>query len=78
MINVKEYIENEIYYLENSGLESDKQDIKYLENLTDDNIKEIQKLVEDDGELQADIDNLINEAINWWVYHYIEKKKENE
>jgi len=76
MINVKEYIENELYYLENNGLESDKQDIKYLESLTDEDIKDIQKLVEDDGELQADIDNLVNEAMNWWVYHYIEKKKE--
>ena len=76
MIDVKGYIENELYYLENNGLESDKQDIKYLESLTDEDIKEIQKLVEDDGELQSDIDNLVNEATNWWVYHYIEKKKE--
>ena len=78
MINVKEYIENELYYLENNGLECDKQDIKYLESLTDDDIKQIQKLVEDDGELQSEIDNLIAEATNWWVYHYIEKKKESE
>ena len=78
MIDVKGYIENEIYYLENNGLESDKQDIKYLESLTEENIKEIQKLIEDDGELQSEIDNLINEATNWWVYHYIEKKKEGE
>lgn len=78
MINVAEYIENEKYYLEHYGLESDKQDIKFLENLTDEDIKEIQKRVEDDGELQSSIDNLIAEATNWWVYHYIEKKKESE
>lgn len=78
MINVKEYIEKELYYLEDSGLECDKQDIKYLESLTDEDIKAIQKLVEDDKELQADIDNLVNEAMDLWVYHYIEKKKESE
>jgi len=78
MKDVKGYIENEIYYLENSGLESDKQDIKFLENLTDDDIKEIQNLVDTDSELSNDIDNLVREAINYWVYHYIEKKKESE
>lgn len=78
MIDVKGYVENEINYLENNGLECDKQDIKYLEKLTEKDIEKIQKLVEDDSELQNEIDNAIREAINYHVYHYIENKKESK
>ena len=78
MIDVKGYVEKEINYLENYGLECDKQDIKYLEKLTEKDIEKIQKLVEDDSELQNEIDNSIREAINYHVYCYIENKKESE
>ena len=75
MINVADYIENEKYYLENYGLECDKQDIKFLESLTNEDIEKIQNLVETDSELSNDIDNLVREAINYWVYHYKKESK---
>ena len=59
MIDVKGYVENEI---------------NYLEKLTEKDIEKIQKLVEDDSELQNEIDNSIKEAINYHVYHYIERE----
>ena len=62
---VKEYIENEIEYIDNYGLECDKQDIEYLNGLTDEDIEEITQKVNDDEELQ----DKINELIHYWLYH---------
>lgn len=76
MIDVKGYVENEKYYIEKYDYDNCKKDLFYLESLTDEDIKKIQKLVEDDSELSNDIDNLVNEAIHWWVYHYKEKESE--
>lgn len=74
MINVSEYVANEIDYIERYGIECDKQDLKYLYGLTDKDIETIQEYVERDDELYQ----TINETINYYLYHYIEKKKESE
>jgi hypothetical protein len=74
MINVRDYIHDEIDYINNYGMKCDKQDIKFLENLNDNDINIIQEQVERDDELHQ----CINETLNYYVYHYIEKKKESE
>lgn len=66
MLNVKEYIQNEINYINRYGLECDKQDIKYLESLNKEDIKKIQEQVNNDDELYEKA----NETINYYLYHY--------
>ena len=66
MLNVGEYIQNEINYIERYGLEADKQDIKYLNSLTKEDIEKIQEQVNRDDELYQKA----NETINYYLYHY--------
>lgn len=66
MLNVKEYIQNEINYINRYGLECDKQDIKYLESLNKEDIKKIQEQVNNDDGLYE----FVNELINYYLYHY--------
>ena len=80
-MNVKDYIENEKYYIEKDmdiegfNREGLQADLDFLESLTDEDIKKIQNDVDSDSELSNEIDNLVREAIHYWVYHY---KKESE
>lgn len=78
MINIEEYIDNEIIYIETNGLPCDKQDLKDLYSLTKEDIKNIQNEIDTDSVLSNEIDNLLREAANYWLYHYIEKKKESK
>lgn len=73
---VKEYIENEINYIQDD-IENNKkynnwrtikdleEDIKYLKELSQEDIKEITQKVNDDEELQ----DKITELIHYWLYH---------
>jgi len=62
---VKEYIKSEIEYIDYFGLECDKQDAKYLNDLTEEDIEEITQKVNNDEELK----DKINSLINYWIYH---------
>lgn len=75
MIDVKNYIENEINYIEEYDKENCKEDLEFLYSLTDEDIKKIQKNVELDSELSLEIENLIRESINYWLYHYNKGEK---
>lgn len=66
MLNVGEYIQNEIDYINRYELEADKQDIKFLESLTEKDIEKIQEQVNRDDELYQKA----NETINYYLYHY--------
>ena len=66
MLNVEEYIQNEIDYINRYGLEADKQDIKFLESLNEKDIEKIQEQVSRDDELYQKA----NETINYYLYHY--------
>ncbi len=63
---VELYIQNEIDYINRYGLNSDKQDIPYLESLQEEDIKEITTRINNDSELFEKI----NELINYYLYHY--------
>ena len=68
MINVKEYIENEMYYIEKYDSEKSKKDLEYLESLTDKDIDKIQKQVEEDTDLEIEIQALIDGTIHAYLY----------
>jgi len=68
---VNDYIENEKEYIK-SCMEEDKQniegyknDLDYLENLTEQDIEEISYKVSYDDELE----NKINDLIHYYLYH---------
>lgn len=63
---IKEYINNEINYIERYGLECDKQDIDYLKELKSKDIKKIQEQVNNDDSLYE----FVNELIHYYLYHY--------
>ena len=69
MINVEDYLLNEIDYIERYD-EYGKADLPFLKSLTEEDIKTIQEQVERDDELHQ----CINETINWYVYHYKKEK----
>lgn len=71
---VKEYIENEKNYIKEDILNEQKyhydirgleEDIHMLENLTEEDIRNITQKINDDEELQ----DKINELIHYWIYH---------
>ena len=66
MIDVRTYIENELEY--DSVKNNENGVLDYLNSLTDEDIDKIEDNVENDEELQ----NLINEIIDWHLYHYKE------
>ena len=67
---VSDYINNEIDYIKSdmeiSGYSKGLlQDLQYLENLTENDIKNITQKINDDEELQ----DKITELIHYWLYH---------
>ena len=77
IIDVKDYVEDEILKLQiklqKSNYEPDKYDKEYLtklENLTDNDFKEIDELLEIDDDLR----DFINEEIDSCIYHCLKNK----
>lgn len=70
---IKEYIDNEIDYIENGVDYRDKmanedsydENLNYLKSLNKKDIQEITNKINNDDELQE----TINDLINYWVYH---------
>jgi hypothetical protein len=68
---VGDYILNEIDYIkqdmENEYMNKEdlQQDLKYLKDLSDSDVKDITEKVNNDSELE----NKITELIHYWVYH---------
>lgn len=74
IIDVKDYVEEEILKLQTklqkSNYEPDKEYLTKLENLTDNDFKKIDEMLE----LDDDLRDFINEEIDSCIYHCLKNK----
>lgn len=62
---INDVLDNEEEYHTQYSIKAYKEDKKYLENISEEKIKEIAQKVENDSELEAKI----NDLIHYYLYH---------
>lgn len=81
---MEEYILNEINFvietlINDNYMEQDyKKELDYIENLTEDDIKEIHKKIVNNDWFIQNLNELVNKTIEDEIFHYIHKKESEE